>query len=354
MSEQSNRFGDLLRALSMLTEALGKSANIQTVTSRSARPPDISVDVFLRDQRHHPRLTFVLFQDAESAAKSSSNEFVLVANRVTSQTAAAWRNKGQSFIDLGGTVYIEVPGLLVDKKVRRQLIATKAQSKSVDPFADRASRISRYLLNHQPGQSWGIRELASLTQISLGTASKIVRTLEDRDLVVVAHEGRRAAVSVKNPRLLFKSWTSSYDWNRNLSLTVRAPVADAKEFLKSLPRKLPSRSQQWALTLQAGASLVAPHATLNHVHLYVDVPTTILLERFAADLNWPPDPDGRVTLMRPYYRDSVWKDVRKHSGVPVVDDLQLALDLWNYPLRGREQAEHILRRSLPWIVEDRG
>ena len=174
------------------------------------------------------------------------------------------------------------------------------------------------------------------------------------DLVVVAQEGRRAAVSVKKPRLLFKSWTSSYDWNRNLALTVRAPVADAREFLKSLPRKLRSRSQQWALTLQAGASLVAPHATLNHVHLYVDVPTAILLERFAADLNWPPDPDGRVTLMRPYYRESIWEDVRKHSGIPVVDDLQLALDLWNYPLRGREQAEHILRRSLPWILEDRG
>lgn len=354
MSEHSKRFGELLQGLSMLQEALGKSANIQTASSRSIRPPDISVQVFLRDQRHHPRLTLVLFQDAERVARSTTNELVFVANRVSPQAAAAWRNKGQSFIDLHGTVSIEVPGLLVDKKVRRQRPARKAQSQSVDPFADRASSITRYLLNHQPGQSWGVRELSSITRVSLGTTSKIVRELEERDLVVVTRRGRRVAVSVDRPGLLFKSWTSAYDWNRNLSLTARAPVADAKEFLKSLPRKLASASEQWALTLHAGAALVAPHATWNQIHLYVNAPTVTLLEKFAADLNWPPDPEGRVTLMRPYYRESLWKDVHKHAGISVVDDLQLALDLWNYPSRGREQAEHILRRRLHWILEDRG
>lgn len=261
---------------------------------------------------------------------------------------------GQSFIDLAGTVYIEVPGLLLDKRVRRQRGSKSAQSNPVDPFADRASEITRYLLNHQPGQSWGIRELASVTNVSLGTTSKIVRALEDRDLVVLSRQGRRVGVSVSSPRTLFRSWASAYDWNRNLSLTVRAPVADAREFLRTLPRKLASTSQRWAVTLQAGAALVAPHATWNQVHLYVDAPTGVLLNGFAATLNWPPDPEGRVTLMSPYYRSSLWKDVRRHSGIPVVDDLQLALDLWNYPLRGQEQAEHILKRRLPWILQDLG
>lgn len=353
MSEQSNRFGNLLQGLAMLTEALGKSANIQTGSSRSIRPPDISVTVFLRDQRHHPHLTLVLFQDAEQVARSTSNDLVYVANRVSPQTAAAWRGKGQSFIDLQGDVFVEVPGLLIDKKVRRQRLAKQSQSHPVDPFADRASSISRYLLNHPPGRSWGVRELSSITQVSLGTTSKVVRALEERDLVVVTRRGRNAAVSVPRPRLLFKSWTSVYDWNRNPSLTVRAPVGDLKEFLRSLPRRIPSASTPWAVTLHAGAALIAPHATWNQIHLYVNVPTATLLERFAADLNWPPAPDGRVTLMRPYYRQSVWKDVHRQAGIPVVDDLQLALDLWNYPARGREQAEYILKRKLPWILEDR-
>jgi hypothetical protein len=33
--------------------------------------------------------------------------------------------------------------------------------------------------------------------------------------------------------------------------------------------------------------------------------------------------------------------MRTIDEVPVVSDLQLVLDLWHYPLRGREQGEHI-------------
>ncbi len=352
MSEQSNRFGDLLQGLALITEALGKSANVQTMGSRSSHAPDLPVQVFLRDQHSHPRFTLVAPHDAAQIARSTDNALVFVAGRIAPKISAAWRSKGQSFIDLKGHVFLELPGLLIDKTVRPQRIARQAQPHPVDPFADRASLISRYLLKHPPGQSWGVRELSSVTQVSLGTTSKIVRALEERHLVVVTRQGRNAAVSVTQPKQLFKAWASFYDWTRNLSFRVQAPVADPQEFLRMLPRKLPSASPKWAVTLQAGAALVAPHATWNQIHLYIKAKTARGLERFSLDLNWPPAPDGRVTLMLPYYRESIWKDVHKHAAIPVVDDLQLALDLWNYPGRGREQAEYILRRKLIWILED--
>jgi hypothetical protein len=34
--------------------------------------------------------------------------------------------------------------------------------------------------------------------------------------------------------------------------------------------------------------------------------------------------------------------VVRSAGSLVVSDLQLALDLWHYPIRGREQAEHLI------------
>ena len=48
----------------------------------------------------------------------------------------------------------------------------------------------------------------------------------------------------------------------------------------------------------------------------------------------------------PYYRVSAFFDRQEASGLPVVSDLQLYLDLYDYPLRGREQAEQILERRL--------
>jgi hypothetical protein len=354
MSEQSTAFGELLEALSMLATALGKSANLQTMGSRSIEPPDLPVTVFLRDQRAQPILKLVHFRNAEQAAKGSGAHLVYVGRRFPAHTALNWRNKGQSFIDLAGSVFVEVPGLLVDKKVPRRPVSTGSRSKAVDPFADRASTISRHLLKHPPRQSWGVRQLGAITQVSLGTASKIIRELEERGLVVVTRHGRSADVSVERPYLLFKAWAAAYDWKRNVSLTVSAPVGDRMAFIKSLPRRLAPIDTQWALTLQAGAALVAPHAEWNRTHIYINTSPAISLESVAADMNWTPDAEGRVTLMRPYYRESIWIDVQRRIGIPVVDNLQLALDLWNYPVRGREQAEHLLKRQLNWILKDRG
>ena len=47
--------------------------------------------------------------------------------------------------------------------------------------------------------------------------------------------------------------------------------------------------------------------------------------------------------MKPLYADSVWYGRQSRRGIPVVSELQLILDLWRYPVRGLEHAEHILR-----------
>lgn len=50
--------------------------------------------------------------------------------------------------------------------------------------------------------------------------------------------------------------------------------------------------------------------------------------------------------MAPFYMDSVWRGTRSVHGLPVVSTLQLILDLWHYPIRGREQAEHLITQAL--------
>lgn len=348
MNERSLDFSQLLQGLSLLRDALGKSANLQTAASRSNDPPDLPVTIFLRDQRYSPTVALVFPGDGAEKHRSSSRHLVYVVNKAPPQLTTRWRNSAQSFIDLQGTVFIEVPGLVIDKKVAR-LRAEPSSPLAVDPFADKASNISRWLLTHPMGHAWGVRELSSLANVSLGTASKIVRTLEKRGVIIVSRKGRHATVSVDNPRKLFNAWAAVYDWTRNPALRVNAPVAEPKSFVKSLPDRFAPLVKKWALTLQSGAALVAPHAVWDQVHVYLDVSSTLQLKEIAARLNWQPTPDGRVTLMRPYYKSSVWP-VSTKGGIPVVGDLQLALDLWHYPVRGREQAEHLLRKELPWLL----
>jgi hypothetical protein len=72
------------------------------------------------------------------------------------------------------------------------------------------------------------------------------------------------------------------------------------------------------------------------------VPDASGLEHAGEEQGWEPAEQGNVVLMKPYYKTSVWHGMDVIGGVPVVSPLQLALDLWHYPLRGREQAEHLL------------
>jgi len=53
-----------------------------------------------------------------------------------------------------------------------------------------------------------------------------------------------------------------------------------------------------------------------------------------------------LILVRPYYRNSAFYDGRRIDGLPVVSDIQLYLDLYGYPVRGREQAEHLFQKRL--------
>jgi hypothetical protein len=50
--------------------------------------------------------------------------------------------------------------------------------------------------------------------------------------------------------------------------------------------------------------------------------------------------------MMPYYKHSVFYDSREIEGLWVVSDIQLYLDLYRHPVRGREQAEHLYARRM--------
>jgi hypothetical protein len=55
---------------------------------------------------------------------------------------------------------------------------------------------------------------------------------------------------------------------------------------------------------------------------------------------------ANLILVRPYYKHSALYGVRKIEKWQVVSDIQLYLDLNKYPLRGREQAEHLLEKII--------
>ena len=97
-----------------------------------------------------------------------------------------------------------------------------------------------------------------------------------------------------------------------------------------------------ALTLHAGAALVAPFVRYTDVHAYIGVDADPLVK--ALDLR-PVETGGSIHLLTPK-DEGVFYGLQTVDRVPVVCNPQLYLDLLQYPARGKEQAEELRRQKL--------
>ena len=223
-----------------------------------------------------------------------------------------------------------------------------------DPFADRASLLSRVLLMN-PGVEWTVRGLAEAAGVAPMLSSDVVRQLEGAGFVATRPEGRKLRCKLLNPQGLLDAWTTRYRWDRNAAIAVSPPMVDEERFLRRLPATL--SGHQWALAMLAGAWRRIKYAPTDSLHLYVNCQSVSELRAIATKEGWPADPAGRVILMKPTYRTSVWFESSLAIGesgggaqpdvpIPIVSDLQIIIDLWHYPERGRETAMQLWRPIL--------
>ncbi|WP_420127991.1 type IV toxin-antitoxin system AbiEi family antitoxin [Longimicrobium sp.] len=327
--------------LNLLRQALGTHGSVDAIR-RSGRETRVDIVLRLGDG---PEL-YMDLKTADIPRKPLRSDAIqlLVLRRATRRLHDELRRAGVSFVDTAGMVHLSLPNVLVDRANLRVPTRGTAVRRHFDPFSDRGSLILRTLM--EPGADrrvWGVRELAAAAGASPATATRVLRELETAGLEVV-RSGRTARVRLVDSMALFGAWTRAYDWTRNASVAFNAPMGDVTRFLTRMSRAW--SGPRWALTLQAGAARLAPLATWNRAHVYVDVPDVSALMGVGQAQGWEPAEGGNVVLLKPWYRTSAWHGIREISGVPVVSPLQLALDLWHYPLRGREQAEHLMETML--------
>ena len=360
---------ELKLATDLLTEGLGAGMHIQKIHHgpdgaggdlllEVTPAPDLTPQSSVVRPTH--RLRLAPWDPLRVVESMDGETTVWVLRRGTTGLRQTLRGIGASFIDLAGAIHLRLPWLMVDRTdlPRRQL--TLVSPSPVDPFGDRNSRVVRLLLaSHlgmnddapvslRPGRdhprAWGVRELAAASGVDRTTTSKILRRLAAWGLISLDQRGRAIEARVTNAAAVIDRWSASYAWSANPHLAVHAPIGDPARFLTRLATVMGPAvgDQRWALTLQAGASLIAPHASWNRLHLYIDVEHARALAEVASALQWPAAKDGNVILMQPVYRATAWEGLRFIRKLPVVSTIQLIVDLWGYPLRGREQAEHLL------------
>jgi hypothetical protein len=251
------------------------------------------------------------------------------------------------FIDLAGNAWIVWRGVHID---RRGFPNPRAETRLPrGPFSDKASLVIRALFDSETGR--GIRDLAGELGLEPSYVSKVVRELDRRGYVV----RQVAGIVLRHPAELLSDWLHAYRGREPvMRRTFFVPVTSGEALLDAARHAEFAPGPDYALTMQSGASLITRYAEFDTLEIYVRHKP--LADRIAKQLESRPAARGaNLLIMVPYYRVSAFHGERRVQGLSVVSDLQLYLDLYDFPKRGREQAERIYeRRLLPLIRQLEG
>lgn len=341
----------IMQGLSPLSDIEGFSIESYQVATNN-EPVDLKIKIALWDKRFslaceikNELRSSMIGDIIQRLKKYTSSKTRLLPVVVVPFIGKRFRDKFKKenifYFDLSGNIFLAGPGIYIEKETDKNLFRVDQSSKS--PFADKASLVLRLLLS-RPHQAFGIREIAREAGINPGWVSRIVRNLLDYGYLGKKENG---TVRIIRPREVLQDWAAFYDYRKNSIYSFYYHSPDVDGILQRLKEVDVPDDIEWALTLQAGASLVAPFAVFGEVYLYTqgEKGFSQAMEFWKSCLQLETARIGaNLFLMKPYYKNSVFWGKKRIKGYPVVSAIQLYLDLKRFPLRGEEQAEHIFKK----------
>jgi hypothetical protein len=206
----------------------------------------------------------------------------------------------------------------------------------VNLFGGLAADVIRVLLVNYP-KGWALRELAGEAGVSLGWASKVANALIRERLAARAR--KKAELMLMAPADLLRRWASYRNFAANTRfLEYYAQTEDISKFLDLFKSK---KGPDYAVTCLAGALKAAPCVRPTNVHIYVKSDGDA--KKWAGVLGLMPIEENGNVKFAAADDFGVFYGARKIDGICVVSDIQLYVDLLNYPGRGEEAAEAVLK-----------
>lgn len=263
---------------------------------------------------------------------------VVAAPYITSRAALICKEMDVGYLDLSGNCRLVFDSIFIERQGFQNKKVEKRPLRSI--FSTKSSRVVRMLLE-DPFKHWQVQEFAETADISLGLASKVKHRLLDLDYVTVSSAG----IQVREPELLLQEWSKEYSYKDNEILGCYSPGSPS-ENEKQLSEYCLNHNLKYALTLFSASNRIAPFVRgISQSAIYVDCDN---LESVAKKLDWKPVSSGpNILLMKPS-DEFILRGIQTKSEwlYPVVDDLQLYLDLSNHQTRGQEAAEFLLEQHI--------
>ena len=287
----------------------------------------------------HQRLAFRPFYELKPSRPWLENLRVfpasprplIVTPELSPRIVAACKELGIAVIDLNGRCWLRAPGLLVD----RCPLPGRSFSYELEPrniFIGKSARIVRCLLSDRD-RTWTQGEIVPRTKASSGLVSRIVQHLISQGFV---EKSSAREFRLRDWHGLLDEWVESDHFPKRTRTTAYAGYFGP-------PQELAQRLQQWAktesvplaFTQWTAAWVRRPYTEPAVCSAYVErLPDATTLEQLGLR---PVTEGGRLWLHVPD-DEGILAETQTSSGLTLVTDAQIYLDLKRTGLRGPEAA----------------
>ena len=221
----------------------------------------------------------------------------------------------------------------------------KQPGRPSNAFAPKSSRIARFLLMH-PGKYVRQSEIASATDVGRGYTSKIVRRLEEKNLVKTVN----GKIGTDRPDLLLDAWREKYAFGDHHVIKGTVASRESQELTKRLAHAFESAGLSYAVTGLSAAWLLTSFARYRTTTIHLKREPDESLKR---DIGLREDPKGaNLWLTIPndggVFQGAAPQKASEQRGIRCVHPVQVYLDLQGHPERSSEAAEEVRRRYLNW------
>jgi hypothetical protein len=204
-------------------------------------------------------------------------------------------------------------------------------------FAKKAADIIRVLLVRYP-KTWTMRDLTKESGAALGYTSRVSKTLIRQRLALRA--SARSELKIMAPQDLLKRWATFSNFVANTTFVEY--YSNEEDIGKFLSRFKDRERMEYALTGLSGALLVEPFVRPTNTHIYIRKRSDAI--KWANELGLMPIEENGNVKFAIAASDGIFYGAQEIKGIRVVSDIQLYVDLYNYPARGREAADELYKK----------
>jgi DNA-binding transcriptional regulator YhcF (GntR family) len=304
----------------------GKAVPLRVITRASGYPRDVRAAVW------------------GGEAQRRADEALLVYAPALSATSREWlREEGVGYLDSQQNLFLIADGVYL--YCESGLKPEKSQG-GVDSqiFRGRATQVLQALL-HSRERTWHVTDLAEEAGVAPGTALRVCEKLEK--MLIVEREGRGPSCvrHLTRPAALLDIWAQNHRLDQYEIRHYYRRMPDADTLTRTIGSAVEAQGGTYAATLSAGAMHRAPFLSeLGQTSILV--PADMDLDQLALDARLEPVDQGYNVLLLATRNRGPLMYRQREGDLWVANDVQIYIDLYASPGRGRQQADHLRRERI--------